>query len=50
MPKYPLGVDISMNQPDTTLTDIEFGLGYDDSELYGDVVFFSLYAYFYGAN
>ena len=31
-------------------TDIEFGLGYDDSELYGDVMFFSLYLYFYGAN
>ena len=31
-------------------TDIEFGLGYDDSELYGDVTFFSLYLYFYGGN
>lgn len=28
--------------------DIELGLGYDDSELYGDVTFFSLYLYFYG--
>jgi hypothetical protein len=30
--------------------DIEFGLGYDDSELYGDVMFFSLYLYFYGGD
>lgn len=29
-------------------TDIELGVGYDDSELYGDVVFFSLYLFFYG--
>jgi hypothetical protein len=29
-------------------TDIEFGLGYDDSDLYGDVTFFSMYLYFYG--
>jgi len=31
-------------------SDIEFGLGQDDSELYGDVAFFSLYLYFYGAD
>jgi len=36
--------------PMTDKTDIEFGLGYDDSELYGDVVFFSLYLYFYGTD
>ena len=36
--------------PMTDKTDIEFSLGYDDSELYGDVAFFSLYLYFYGAN
>jgi hypothetical protein len=36
--------------PMSEKTDIEFGLGYDDSELYGDVTFFSLYLYFYGAN
>ena len=29
-------------------TDIEFGLGYDDSDLYGDATFFSVYLYFYG--
>lgn len=36
--------------PMSSKTDIEFGLGYDDSELYGDVVFLSLYLYFYGAD
>lgn len=36
--------------PMTDKTDVEFGLGYDDSELYGDVTFFSLYLYFYGAD
>lgn len=36
--------------PMTDKTDIEFGLGYDDSELYGDVAFFSLYLYFYGTD
>ncbi|MGI9273061.1 MAG: hypothetical protein ACR2QT_14880 [Woeseiaceae bacterium] len=29
-------------------TDIEFGLGYDDADLYGNVTFFSVYLYFYG--
>ena len=29
-------------------TDIEFGLGYDDSDLYGEATFFSVYLYFYG--
>jgi len=28
--------------------DIEFALGYDDSELYGNVTFFSVFLYFYG--
>jgi hypothetical protein len=36
--------------PLTDKTDIEFGLGYDDSELYGGVTFLSLYLYFYGGN
>lgn len=31
-------------------SDIEFGLGYDDSEVYGEVTFLSLYLYFYGRN
>ena len=34
--------------PMTDKTDIELGIGYDDSELYGDVAFFSLYLFFYG--
>lgn len=29
-------------------SDIELGLGYDDSDLYGDVTFFSIFLYFYG--
>jgi len=28
--------------------DVEFSLGFDDSELYGDVTFFSVFLYFYG--
>lgn len=34
--------------PMTNRTDIELGVGYDDSELYGDVMFFSLFLFFYG--
>lgn len=34
--------------PMTDRTDIELGVGYDDSELYGDVTFFSLFLFFYG--
>ena len=34
--------------PMTDRTDIELGVGYDDSELYGDVTFFSLHLFFYG--
>lgn len=30
-------------------TDIEFGLGYDDSELYGNTTLFSVFLYFYGS-
>ncbi len=29
-------------------SDVEFGLGFDDSELYGNVTFFSVFLYFYG--
>ena len=35
--------------PVSVTTDIELGLGYDDSDLYGDVTFLSLYLYFYGS-
>ncbi len=31
-------------------SDIEFGLGYDHSELYGDSTFFSVFLYFYGGT
>ena len=31
-------------------SDIEFGLGYDDSESYGEVTIFSVYLYFYGGT
>ena len=31
-------------------SDIEFGLGVDDSDLYGDVTFFSVYIFFYGGT
>lgn len=34
--------------PMTDRTDIELGVGYDDSELFGGVTFFSLYLFFYG--
>ncbi|MEJ2129867.1 MAG: hypothetical protein P8X81_13645 [Woeseiaceae bacterium] len=34
--------------PMTDQTDLELGVGYDDSELYGDATFFSLYLFFYG--
>ena len=30
--------------------DIEFGVGIDDSDLYGSVTFFSVFGYFYGGN
>lgn len=31
-------------------SDVEFGIGFDDSELYGNATFFSLYMYFYGGG
>lgn len=31
-------------------SDIEFSLGYDESEVFGDVTFFSVYLYFYDTN
>lgn len=34
--------------PLSNKTDMELGAGYDDSELYGDVTFFSMYLFFYG--
>ena len=31
-------------------SDIEFGLGYDDSENFGEATIFSVYLYFYGGG
>ena len=31
-------------------SDVEFGLGVDNSELYGSVTFLSVYLYFYGGS
>ncbi len=36
--------------PMTGKSDIEFGLGYDDSDVFGEVTFLSLYLYFYGGD
>ena len=36
--------------PFSDRSDIDFGLGYDDSSLYGGVTFFSLFLYFYGGS
>ena len=36
--------------PMTGSSDIEFSLGYDESEVFGDVTFFSIYLYFYDTD
>ncbi len=36
--------------PVSARLDAEFGLGYDDSDLYGEVTFFSVFLYFYGVK
>jgi hypothetical protein len=41
-------VTINYLRPLSSKTDIEFGIGYDDSDLYGDVTFLSVFLYFYG--
>ncbi len=41
-------VTINYLRPLSDKTDIEFGLGYDDSDLYGGVTFLSIFVYFYG--
>lgn len=43
-------VTLSFTTPLTPRSDIEVGLGYDDSELYGDAVFLSAFVYFYGGS
>ncbi|MGI9202070.1 MAG: hypothetical protein ACR2QL_13485 [Woeseiaceae bacterium] len=35
--------------PMSTRTDLELALGYDDSDLYGNITFLSLYLFFYGS-
>jgi hypothetical protein len=40
---------VSFLTPLSDMSDIEFSLGFDDSELYGDVSFFSVFLYFYGS-
>ena len=41
-------VTISYLHPATARSDLDFSIGYDDSDLYGDVTFASVYWYFYG--
>ena len=41
---------VSMLNPLGDQADIEFALGFDDSELYGNVTFFSVFVYFYGGS
>ena len=43
-------VTVSFTTPLSERTDVEVGLGYDDSELYGDAVFLSAFLYFYGGS
>lgn len=39
---------VRLTTPIGQMSDVEFGLGVDNSELYGTVTFFSVYLYFYG--
>lgn len=43
-------VTLSFLTPMTSRTDIEFALGLDDSDLYGQVAVFNVFLYFYGGN
>ena len=45
-----VGATITFLTPLTRRTDLELSLGYDDSDLYGDVTFLSAYLYFYGGG
>lgn len=44
------GATITFLTPLTRRTDLELALGYDDSDLYGNVTFLSAYLYFYGGG
>jgi hypothetical protein len=43
-------VTITFLTPMTDRTDIEISLGYDDSDLYGEVTVLNLFLYFYGGD
>lgn len=43
-------VTLAFMTPMTDRTDIEFSLGYDDSDLYGQVTVFNVFLYFYGGH
>lgn len=45
-----VGATVSFLTPLTRRTDVEFSLGYDDSDLYGNVTYLSAFVYFYGGN
>lgn len=45
-----VGATLSFLTPMTDRTDIEIALGYDDSDLYGDIAFLSLYVFYYGGG
>lgn len=45
-----VGATITFLTPLTQRTDLELSLGYDDSDLYGDVTFLSVYLYVYGGG
>lgn len=45
-----VGATITFLTPLTRRTDLELSLGYDDSDLYGDVTYLSAYLYVYGGG
>jgi hypothetical protein len=45
-----IGATLSFLSPLSQRTDIEFSLGYDDSDLYGAVTVLSVFLYFYGGH
>lgn len=45
-----VGATVSFLTPMTDRTDIEIALGYDDSDLYGDIAFLSVYVFYYGGG
>jgi hypothetical protein len=45
-----VGATLSFLTPMTDRTDVEIALGYDDSDLYGDIFFLSAYVFYYGGG